>query len=342
MNTLASMQNIEPKAENTTKVVHVCVAVIERWNAATDKKEVLIAKRPKHVHQGGLWEFPGGKVEKGEAVLNALDRELFEELDIQIKPLAGHENKCQSNYQLIQIKHAYPDKVVFLDVWCIQYFSGTPIGKEGQEVRWVDSLALYQYAFPDANQSIISACLLPNRYFITPAYTSILDAEKSLDSALSKQAELIYLRQPQLGQISYASWVEALLLRKPELSAKLVYQFAETLDEYPGAGVHLSQSRSLSLKTRPVSKKFWFAMSCHNQSEIERAVEQGADFITLSPVLPTLSHPDHADMGWEEFKYLVLNAEVPVYGLGGLSFNDESSLIATGAQGMAGISFWQT
>lgn len=334
------MQNIE-RSSGTTKVVHVCVAVIERHNPVSNNKEILIAKRPNRVHQGGLWEFPGGKVEVGEAVFEALSRELFEELDMDISALADSSHDNLHNKKLIQIRHRYTDKTVFLDVWRIQNFSREPYGKEGQEVRWVDVKDLNRYAFPAANKAIINACLLPNRYFITPAYTSILEAEKGLKSALSQQAKLIYFRQPHLDKESYMSWVDELLINSPVLAEKLMYQYGETLERFAGAGVHLSQKLSLGLKGRPVSKRCWFSVSCHSMQELEQAVAIGADFVTLSPLLPTLTHPDHQSMGWDDFRRLVLSLEIPVYGLGGLTLEDESALIDAGAQGLAGIRFWQ-
>jgi 8-oxo-dGTP diphosphatase len=111
--------------------------------------QILIAKRPKHLHQGGLWEFPGGKVSSGETIEHALARELFEELgisDIQAEPL-------------MHILYEYPDKKVYLDIWIIHQFSGQAQGKEGQQCEWVNLQNLLssqsQYQFPAANQPIL-------------------------------------------------------------------------------------------------------------------------------------------------------------------------------------------
>ncbi len=339
------MLNTEPK-ENleqacTQKVVHVCVAVIERINPDTQEKEVLIAKRPQHVHQGGLWEFPGGKVEKGESVIAALDRELSEELDIRIRPFSSHLDAPDLLSPLIQIKHSYPEKTVFLDVWRISNFYGSPIGKEGQEIRWVNLNELNSFKFPEANKPIVHSCLLPSRYFITPVYPSLLEAERGLARALAAGAELIYFRQPQLTNEEYDLWVEQLLSNKPILGAVLMYQFVSTLDKYSGAGVHLSFARSKEYKARPVISSKWLSISCHNESELLWASALSADFITLSPILRTQTHPEQAGIGWESFKRLVLKAAFPVYGLGGLSERDQRQLLEMGAQGMAGIGFWQ-
>tara|TARA_R110001592_G_scaffold140266_5_gene361039 strand:- start:511 stop:1533 length:1023 start_codon:yes stop_codon:yes gene_type:complete len=339
------MPNTEPKEksalENTTKVVHVCVAVIERFNASSKVNEVLIAKRPDHVHQGGLWEFPGGKLEFGESIIDALDRELFEELDIRIKPLAPSKLGAEALSPLIQIQHSYPDKTVFLDVWRVRSFSGKPKGKEGQEIRWLASSVLQTYHFPEANKAILKAYLLPSRYFITPVYASILEAELGLKCALDEKAQLIYFRQPQLGNEAYLLWLEFLLEKYPELESRMMFQFVEALEVFSGAGVHLSFSRSKAYSERPIRADKWFAVSCHNESELSYSNLLSADFVTLSPVLKTKSHPEQSEMGWDSFKRLVLTAIVPVYGLGGLSTEHERQLIHSGAQGLAGIGFWQ-
>tara|TARA_R110001592_G_scaffold356543_2_gene658653 strand:+ start:24160 stop:25182 length:1023 start_codon:yes stop_codon:yes gene_type:complete len=339
------MLNTEPKvnskAKTTTKVVHVCVAVIEKFNADTQAKEVLIAKRLDHVHQGGLWEFPGGKIEQGEAIIDALDRELFEELDIRIKPLAQSKHGMEAFRPLIQIHHTYSDKTVFLDVWRVHIVSGVSRGKEGQEIRWVDATQLKTYNFPDANKPILTSCLLPSRYFITPVYASILEAELGLLRALNEKAQLIYFRQPQLDIEEYLSWLEQLISKYPELESKLMFQFVEALDVFSGAGVHLSFSRSKEYSERPIRGDKWLAVSCHNESELSYSTRLSADFITLSPVLKTMTHPDQTEMGWDNFKRLVLTAIVPVYGLGGLTTENEKRLIQSGAQGLAGIGFWQ-
>ncbi|MDP1520024.1 8-oxo-dGTP diphosphatase MutT [Porticoccus litoralis] len=123
-------------------VVHVAVAVIDDGDG-----QILIARRPDHVHQGGLWEFPGGKVEPGEAVFDALKREVWEELAIRV----------EAAEPLIEIRHDYPDKCVLLDVWCVNRFTGVPSGNEGQPLCWVSKKQLANYAFPEANQPIIEA-----------------------------------------------------------------------------------------------------------------------------------------------------------------------------------------
>ncbi|MBL4826164.1 MAG: 8-oxo-dGTP diphosphatase MutT [Spongiibacteraceae bacterium] len=126
----------------TAPSVHVAVGVI-----VDAEQRLLVALRPEHSHQGGLWEFPGGKVESGEGVQQALQRELLEELNIEASGFRP----------LIEVQHDYGDKTVLLDVWWVDQFKGEAIGREGQTVRWVYPGDLSNYAFPEANQAIIHA-----------------------------------------------------------------------------------------------------------------------------------------------------------------------------------------
>ncbi|WP_116368606.1 8-oxo-dGTP diphosphatase MutT [Parahaliea mediterranea] len=122
--------------------VHVAVGVI-----LDAQQRILLTRRAARAHQGGLWEFPGGKVEAGEHVLQALDRELQEELAISVAQSAP----------LIEVRHDYGDKAVLLDVHLVRRFHGEPRGLEGQPMAWVAVGDLPQYDFPAANVPIVEA-----------------------------------------------------------------------------------------------------------------------------------------------------------------------------------------
>lgn len=124
------------------KAVHVAVGVVVDANY-----HILLSLRADHQHQGGRWEFPGGKVEVSESVQQGLARELDEELGVLVREAEP----------LCKIRHTYPDKQVILDVWWVTEFTGQIEGKEGQEWRWVPVKELDQYKFPDANTPILEA-----------------------------------------------------------------------------------------------------------------------------------------------------------------------------------------
>ena len=122
--------------------LHVAVGVI-----LNEARQILITQRAPGSHQGGLWEFPGGKVESGESLEQALSRELQEELGIVV----GRTSP------LLQVEHDYGDKAVLLDVSVVWEFSGRARGEEGQAMAWVVLADLANYEFPVANKPIISA-----------------------------------------------------------------------------------------------------------------------------------------------------------------------------------------
>lgn len=122
--------------------VHVAVGVI-----LDGSRNILISRRDALSHQGGLWEFPGGKVESGETLALALARELREELGIE----PGRTSS------LLEIRHDYGDKQVLLDVHIVWDFSGVARGLEGQPLAWVTPAELAQYRFPAANVPIVVA-----------------------------------------------------------------------------------------------------------------------------------------------------------------------------------------
>jgi 8-oxo-dGTP diphosphatase len=122
--------------------LHVAVGVV-----FNNKREILITQRAQHKHEGGLWEFPGGKLEKNETALVALKRELYEEVGIIV----------QAATPLLQMTHNYPAISVLLDVWKVESFQGVARPRENQPLQWVTHTALAQFIFPAANQPIITA-----------------------------------------------------------------------------------------------------------------------------------------------------------------------------------------
>lgn len=121
------------------KQVHVAVGVI------VSNGEFFLTKRLEHVHQGGKWEFPGGKVEAGESVAQALHRELQEEIAIDVF----------SCTPLLDITHDYGDKKVKLEVFLVDNFQGEPTAQEGQQQSWFSLSELSKVDFPEANIAIV-------------------------------------------------------------------------------------------------------------------------------------------------------------------------------------------
>lgn len=138
---MSTQQTTTKNISNTKKSVLVAVGVIEN-----SQGEIFICRRDASQHQGNKWEFPGGKVESGETVTQALARELAEEVGICV--LA-----CEP---LMDIEHDYGDKCVTLSIRKVTAFSGEPCGLEGQASRWVSIAELSSYDFPEANGPIVA------------------------------------------------------------------------------------------------------------------------------------------------------------------------------------------
>ncbi len=126
------------------KSIHVAVGVIVTTNEQ-QQTQYFLTKRLEHSHQGGKWEFPGGKVENGETVAQALARELKEEVAIEVL----------SCLPLIIISHDYGDKEVCLEVFLVDNFIGEASAQEGQQQGWFSLAELQKLDFPAANQAII-------------------------------------------------------------------------------------------------------------------------------------------------------------------------------------------
>lgn len=306
-----------------SNAVHVAVGVV-----LNGRGQVLIALRQEGQHQGGLWEFPGGKVEAGETCQHALVRELNEELGVRVL----------SSEPLIKVSHAYSDKSVILDVWTISNFTHTPFGKEGQVVRWVDILALSQYRFPRANIPIVKALLLPSLVAITGHYKEdVQDFLYRAKRSIERGAGLIQLRLSRS-----IAWDDCLFAKLKILCVdhhvKLVVNSALNFCDYDDSvGLHLTSRNLMSLVERPVEEGVLLGASCHNKEELQQAEQIGVDYVFLSPVKKTNSHEGAVVLGWHGFSELVQSASIPVYALGGLDKGDIEVARACGAQGVAAI-----
>ena len=310
-------------------VQHVVAAVIlDRLH------RVLLARRSLDRHQGGLWEFPGGKVEHDEAPRTALDRELEEELGIDV-----HDAR-----PLIKVRHAYPDKSVLLDVWLVTAFSGEPHGREGQPIEWVSPHDLPYRDFPAANRPIVTAAQLPSVYLITPEPDDSLKFLQRLERLLAAGISLVQLRAKTLEPVAYSSLARQVMPLCTEAGASLLLNAPPSLAEELGAaGVHLTSDTLMAIQDRPLSQHQWVAASCHSAEELEHACRIGVDFVVVAPILATATHPEARPLGWHTLQCLADRATVPVYALGGMRLEDIGSAWEHGCQGIASISsLWST
>jgi 8-oxo-dGTP diphosphatase len=314
-----STQTIEAEG-----AVHVAVGVI------VDGSDVLLSKRSAASHQAGKWEFPGGKLRSGESPREALERELEEELDIHVR----------SAYPLIQIRHVYPDKQVFLDVWRVTDYDGVPHGRERQVVEWINQDQLMKLELPAANHAIVMATRLPALYVVSDSYRlGVAAFLQKLERTLEAGVRLVQLREPHLSEQEYRNLAQQVsdLCRRHHAKLLLNARPAIVVD-CNADGIHLNSQRLRALTTRPLTENHWVSASVHDKEELEIASRLGVDFVALAPVLATRSHPKATPLGWQKFKQLCVTINTPVYALGGMRAQHLSMARDAGAQGLAMIS----
>lgn len=357
----------------TRQRVQVVAAVIRGPDG-----RVLLAQRPQHKHQGGLWEFPGGKVEPGETEVEALQRELHEELGL----------RAEAQTPLIRIRHDYPDKSVELSVWQVTGWSGESYGaaaddamgsvqadtiaasalqgREGQPVRWVAPDDFLRLPFPAANGPIVAAARLPAIWRITPALSSLAEvrrwAEQRLLSGLNAPADARegwFLRLPEWSLDDYVLAAEVLVALKAAAMAEAqaaggacapialcLHGDPRVLQRMPTAdGFHLNHQQARQLVDGGQTAASLrsragqlVSAAAHDEAELAAALAAGVDSAWLSPVLMTPSHPEAAPLGWAQWAQSLAKVPMPVYALGGVTATDVSMARSLGGQGVAGIS----
>ena len=319
------MPNIAPEpAPTAASPVHVMVAVI-----FNHRDEVLVALRNPRSHQGGLWEFPGGKREPGEPLLQALHREIYEETGLRL--LASHP--------LCRVEHRYADKHVLLDVRLVSRHAGAPAGREGQQIAWRARHDLLAADFPAANAGIVELLRLPATITITPEANGKREFLQLMRKLIDCGRELVQVRQPRLPPGRYRDWFQAALELAAGTRTRLLFNNApqQYRREWSGSGFHASARVLSALRTRPVPAEHLFSASCHSLAELRRAESLGADLTLLSPVHATGKYQAAELLGWNGFRRLADQVSVPVYALGGMHPGQARLARVHGAFGVAGI-----
>lgn len=311
------------------KTLQVAAAVL-----ADEHGRVLINERPAGKSHAGEWEFPGGKLEAGETPADAIVRELYEELGVEVRRAEARP--------LIQLTHDYPDKRVHLHVWRVSGWSGTPESREQQRLAWVPPEELPNWPLLPADAPIVTALRLPDRYLVTPDLTDSAALVRGLERAAEAGIRLGVLRVPSVSEADYAALAADMVPAARQAGIELLlHGTAVDANSSGAAGWHLPARALAALSRRPVPRDRWLAVSCHDREELARARALGADFAVLGPVRPTRSHPGVPGQGWDWFAGNALSSGLPVYALGGLGPDDRATAWQSGAQGVAAIrGFW--
>jgi len=339
------------------KIVDVAAGVILRPDG-----QLLLGQRPHGKPWSGWWELPGGKIEPGETVQQALARELHEEIGIVVTAATPW----------VTLVHAYPEKTVRLSFCKVTAWDGEPQGLESQALAWVAPAdAASVGTLLPATLPVLKWLGLPDTYAIThighPAgLGAFLDR---LDAALTRGITLIQFREPGWPEgpdaASLHDAFQIVAQRCRAAGARLVVNSVHPLRWAQACdGLHLRAADAALFAARGESVRGGAAsdatphtptgpdatdeithlsgapllgVSAHTPQDIATARALNADFVVVGPVLPTPSHPESPGIGWRGFERVIEDAGLPAYALGGQSPLTLNIAHAAGAQGVAGI-----
>ena len=297
-------------------MIEVVAAVLERADGS-----FLLAQRPPGKVYAGWWEFPGGKVEAGEPLSQALKRELLEELGVRVIKA----------YPWITRVHVYEHGTVMLQFFRVVQWDGEPHPHEGQSLVWQHIDRPVVEPMLPANGPVLASLALPLEYAITDARSlGLVQQLERVEARVNGGLRLIQVRDRD-------NWERGPLLYAVKSIAKQ-YGARVLVNGGPAAdGIHFTAERLMTLRARPEGN-FLYAASCHTGQELGHAMAIGLDFVVLGPVKPTSSHPQAEPIGWDGFRRAAEGASIPVYAIGGLRPADLHEARRAGAHGLAMIS----
>lgn len=314
-----------PITEAEQPLIRVVVGLLENAD-----HHFLVSMRPNPVLSGFSWEFPGGKQESGESVEQALVRELDEEIGIRVLEA--------DLFRRMVYPYFPPVELLF---YTVRRYEGEPVAREGQIMQWLSWQQLRLLDMPSANRTLVSALRLPRLMPITPPWGSVSRIEffKIVDLMLVHYGIVQLRLKANDSQLLHEVVKE---VRGKRQGILIVNASIEEAIRSGADGVHLTAQR---LETWTHFQKvrcalppdFLIGASCHTQTDLRYAEQAGVDYVTLSPVCWTASHPKTRPIGWDAFSRMVEKTPLPVYALGGLDPSNLDHAICHGAFGVAGI-----
>jgi 8-oxo-dGTP diphosphatase len=308
-------------------ITEVAVSIV----SAPDGR-VLVAERTPKQLSPGFWELPGGKIDPGESPQEAAIRELEEEIGIRALSLTPW----------IRYDHAFRMRRIRLHFFKVNEWVGTPHGREGQRVAWIDPGVPAVAPILPSVERVLNALGLPPLYAVCRSgdYDNVSDMMDHVRVGVRRGLRLLQLRASNLSpdqRVALARRINAIV--EPSGGRVLLVGSALEARRAGLTGLHSTAAQLRCLSSRP-SVHLWLC-SCHNDADLARAIQLGADAVVMSPVLSSAAHTERAPLGWEGFKRLSANATLPVYAQGGIDASHLQTAQSAGAIGIA-TAHWDT
>lgn len=283
--------------------IDVAVAIVRSPDG-----RILVAERTPRQVSAGFWELPGGKIDAGETPSAAAARELAEEVGLTARALRP----------AIVYEHVFRTKRVRLHFFHVERWSGTPHGREGQRLAWVDPARPDVGPILPSNDRILIALGLPPLYVLTLGRGLTHEFLRALPGALARDNALLGIREPQLSPDQRVAVGRRVVEIARPFRANVVIAGSALEARRAGAiGIHSTAHELHRILARP-AVALWLT-SCHDAADADRAVALGADAAVVSPVLSGAFDCNRTPLGWDGFARLAARLPIPVYAQGGMT-----------------------